>query len=297
MLINDAMNKEHWSLSSLRPMTDEEFHLWQALIETRVGMTVGESRRSFLCTNLGVRMRELGLHDYDTYYERLVQGAGAASEPEWSVLVDRLTVQETSFFRHQPSFDCYGRFVADSIRDHRRNQLNIWSVGCSTGEEPYSLAMQLQVQLDASGRAQEIFWGITATDISLPTLAKGREAIYPVRRTEQVPEIWRKKFFLPCGKDRLQIIPELRAKVCFAQVNIMELAKAPFFDMDVVFCQNVLIYFKRFRKRDIVSHLVQKLTPGGILILGVNEMVDWQHPELERVRDPGVLAFRRRLST
>ncbi len=296
MLAGDVMTKERWVLQAMRPMTDEEFNLWQALIEARVGMTVGAARRSFLGTSLSLRMRELGIHDYSVYYEKMVQGAGSAAEPEWAVLIDRLTVQETSFFRHQPSFDCYARHMASLLEATSRQQINIWSVGCSTGEEPYSLAMQLQLQLEQAGR-QDIYWGITASDISLPTLAKARRGIYGSRRCEQIPESLSSRFLLPAGRNQFQIQPALRERICFVQINVMELENAPIYGMDVIFCQNVLIYFKRFRKRDIVGRLVDRLAPGGLLILGVNEMVDWQHPHLDRVSDAGVLAFRRRITS
>ncbi len=289
------MTKDHWALNSLRPMNDEEFFLWQALIESRVGMTVGESRRSFLCTNLGVRMRELGIHDYESYYELLVQGKPAVVEPEWAILTDRLTVQETSFFRHQPSFDCLSRHLNECLMRPTTRELQVWSVGCSTGEEPYSVAMLLQVLIESSGRSRDLFWGVMASDISIPALIKGRKGQYSERRIQQIPEMWRQKFLDPVQSGTCQFKSFLRDKVCFAQLNIMEIEDAPYFDMDVIFCQNVLIYFKKFRKRDIVAHLVDKLKPGGLLILGVNELVDWQHPELVRVPDPGVLAFSRKI--
>ncbi|NNM50983.1 MAG: protein-glutamate O-methyltransferase CheR [Pseudomonadales bacterium] len=289
------MTKERWALQAVRPMTDEEFNLWQALIEARVGMTMGAARRSFLGTSLSLRMRELGMQDYGAYYERMVQGSGSAAEPEWAVLVDRLTVQETSFFRHQPSYDCYGRHIESLLHEPARRQINIWSVGCSTGEEPYSLAMQLQVQLEQAARS-DIYWGITASDISLPTLAKARRGIYGSRRCQQIPENLMSRFFQPAGRDQFQIQASVRERICFVQINVMELENAPIYGVDVIFCQNVLIYFKRFRKRDIVGRLVDRLAPGGLLILGVNEMVDWQHPHLDRVNDAGVLAFRRRIT-
>ncbi len=288
------MTRDHWALNSLRSMSDEEFFLWQALIESRVGMTVGESRRSFLCTNLGVRMRELGIHDYESYYEVLVQGAPALVEPEWAILTDRLTVQETSFFRHQPSFDCLGRHLNECLMRPAIRQLNVWSVGCSTGEEPYSVAMLLQVLIESSGRSKDLFWGVMASDISIPALGKGRKGQYSERRIQQIPEMWRQKFLEPVQAGLWQFKASIREKICFAQLNIMEIEQAPYFDMDVIICQNVLIYFKKFRKRDIVARLVDKLKPGGLLILGVNELVDWQHPELVRVADPGVLAFSRK---
>lgn len=284
---------DRWGIKSLAPISDEQFELWQTLIEARTGMTVGAARRSFLETNLGIRMREIGVSDYETYYEQLM--AGPVAEREWAVLVDRLTVQETSFFRHSSSFALVKSHVADLLaRDERRKTLNLWSVGCSTGEEPYSLAMQTEAQL-ADLHREDVYFGVTASDISLPTLARARAGIYGERRLHNVPTAWKQKYFQPVpGRKELQITNELKRRIAFVQLNIMELDRAPLGDMDVIFCQNVLIYFRRFRKRDILANLAVRLSPGGLLVLGVNEAVDWAHPVLSRVDYPDTLAFRRK---
>jgi len=284
---------DRWGIKSLAPISDEQFELWQTLIEARTGMTVGVARRSFLETNLGIRMREIGVSDYETYYEQLMGGPGA--EREWAVLVDRLTVQETSFFRHPSSFALVRAHVAEVLmKEPQRRELNLWSVGCSTGEEPYSLAMQTDAQLTELRRSK-VYFGVTASDISLPTLARARQGIYGERRLHNVPTAWKQKYFQPVtGKKEFQVTDELKKRVAFVQVNIMELDRAPMAGMDVIFCQNVLIYFRRFRKRDILANLAVRLAPGGLLVLGVNEAVDWAHPALIRVDYPDTLAFRRK---
>lgn len=286
------MAADRWGIKSLAPISDEQFELWQTLIEARTGMTVGAARRSFLETNLGIRMREIGVSDYETYYEQLM--AGPMAEREWAVLVDRLTVQETSFFRHASSFALVRAHVAELLKDPKRKTLNLWSVGCSTGEEPYSLAMQTDAQLLETHR-QDVYFGVTASDISLPTLARARAGIYGERRLHNVPTAWKQKYFeTVTGRKELQIANDLKRRIAFVQLNIMELDRAPLGDMDVIFCQNVLIYFRRFRKRDILANLAVRLAPGGILVLGVNEAVDWAHPLLARVDYPDTLAFRRK---
>lgn len=128
---------ENWSLETAKDMTDRQFELWCKLLEERIGMQLPASRRSYLQTSLGIRMRELGMTSYENYYRLVLDGA--AGMIEWSTLVDRLTVQETRFFRDPSS--C--RLVQDYIQSKKKREgaLNIWSVGCSTGEEPYSLAI------------------------------------------------------------------------------------------------------------------------------------------------------------
>jgi chemotaxis protein methyltransferase CheR/type IV pilus assembly protein PilK len=285
---------DRWGIKSLAPISDEQFELWQTLIEARTGMTIGVTRRSFLETNLGIRMREIGLSDHEAYYEQLM--AGPVAEREWAVLVDRLTVQETSFFRHPSSFALVRQHVAELLlQNPARKNINMWSVGCSTGEEPYSLAMQTDVQLNQLGR--KVFFGVTATDISLPTLGRARTGIYGDRRLHNVPAAWKEKYFVPVAnaKKEWQVSNELKKRVAFVQLNIMELDKAPLSGLDVIFCQNVLIYFRRFRKRDILTNLAVRLAPGGLLVVGLGEATDWGHPQLTRVDYPDTMAFRRKV--
>jgi type IV pilus assembly protein PilK len=289
----DVATTDRWGIKSLAPISDEQFELWQTLIEARTGMTVGVARRSFLETNLAIRMREIGVSDYETYYEQLM--AGPVAEREWAVLVDRLTVQETSFFRHASSFSLVRAHVAELLmKEPQRKSLNLWSVGCSTGEEPYSLAMQTDAQLFDLKR-EKTYFGVTASDISLPTLARARTGIYGERRLHNVPTAWKQKYFQSVvGKKEWQVTDALKKRIAFVQLNIMELDRVPISGMDVIFCQNVLIYFRRFRKRDILANLASRLAPGGIMVLGVGEAVDWAHPQLSRVEYPDTLAFRRK---
>lgn len=285
------MALEDWGIKPVVPITDEQFALWQGVIESRTGMTFTQTRRPFLEIALSTRMREIAINDYDDYYEQIM--AGARGEREWILLVDRLAVQETSFFRHASSYALVEKHLKAKLVDTKVSALNLWSAGCSTGEEPYSLALLVEDLLDSTHR-KDVFYGITATDISLPTLAKAKLGIYNERKLHGIPEKLKEQYFYILANHRdWQISQSLKARIAFAQLNLMELEKAPFSDMDVIFCQNVLIYFRRFRKRDVVSHLASRLQLGGILVLGVGEIMDWQHPLLERIDYPDTLAFRR----
>lgn len=285
------MALEDWGIKPVVPISDEQFTLWQGMIESRTGMTFTQTRRPFLEIALSTRMREISLNDYDDYYEQLM--AGARGEREWVLLVDRLAVQETSFFRHASSYALVEQHLKAKLVDTQVTALNLWSAGCSTGEEPYSLALLVEDLLQST-RRKDVFYGITATDISLPTLAKAKLGVYNERKLHGIPEKLKEQYFYILANHRdWQISQTLKARIAFAQLNLMELEKAPFGDMDVIFCQNVLIYFRRFRKRDVVSHLASRLQLGGILVLGVGEMMDWQHPLLERIDYPDTLAYRR----
>jgi len=290
--MSSAAVRDRWSIRDMPAMEQEQFELWQALLEERTGMTLGQERKMFLETSLNIRMRELNLSDYDTYYQQLVTGTTEMKAMEWSVLVDRITVQETSFFRHESSYALVEEFVAEYARRPGKQSLDVWSVGCSTGEEPYSLGMLIS-EVFAAQRSQH-FFGITATDISLPTLSKARRGVYPARRVERVDAVVRERYFEQLNEREYQVVTSLRDRVCFAKLNVLEIKQAPMQDMDLIFCQNMLIYFRRWRKRQIVTHMAERVAPGGMMVLGLGEITDWSHPDFERVPFKDTLAFRRR---
>jgi len=280
-----------WSLRPLADMSSAEFRDWQALLEERSGMVVSEQRRTFLQANLSSRMREVGVADYASYYLKVT--AGARGAVEWSTLMDRLTVQETRFFRHSPSFALLSEYIRQ--RQASRDAAlpwSLWSVGCSSGEEAYSLAICADEALADTGG--ETCYGVTGTDISLSALSRSRDGIYGRRRLEHVEPERRERYFQPIPNDRFQVVPSLAARVCFARLNVLELAGAPMSDMDVIFCQNLLIYFRRWRRREILNRLAERLAPGGLLVIGVGEVAGWQHPELVPMADSQVLAFTRK---
>ncbi len=203
-------------------------------------------------------------------------------------------------FGPELELDCYHdfseveRFVRDRFAGKKPPQnFNVWSVGCSSGEEPYSLAMML-TELFASLQVNP-YWGITATDISLPVLAKARKGHYPVRKVDLVDPLLKERYFRRASDREYEIAAELKARICFARVNVLELHQVPFQDLDLIYCQNMLIYFRRWRKREIVTRLADRLAPGGMMVLGLGEVVDWQHPTVDRVRFDDTLAYMRRM--
>ncbi len=280
-----------WALKPMADMSQGEFRDWQALLEERTGVVINEQRRAFLQTNLTARMRELGIDDYASYYRQVTDGPRGAVE--WSTLLDRLTVQETRFFRHRPSFDVLESYLRGRlVTDESPRPLALWSVGCSSGEEPYSMAISVAEILEGAGSDRQ--FGVTGTDISLSALNKAREAVYGARKLEQMDSDLCERYFLAQDDGRYKVVPDLAARVCAARLNVLELAKAPQSGMDVIFCQNLLIYFRRWRRREILNRLAERLVPGGLLVVGVGEVIGWQHPDLVPVADERVLAFTRK---
>ncbi|WP_263143168.1 CheR family methyltransferase [Pseudomonas sp. RIT-PI-AD] len=279
-----------WALKPLADMSAAEFHDWRALLEDRTGLVIGDQRRAFLQTNLSARMRELGVDDYGSYYRQVTDGPRGAVE--WSTLLDRLTVQETRFFRHPPSFEVLDVYLRERTAQVEQRPWALWSVGCSSGEEPYSLAIAAAEALRDTPWPEH--FGVTGTDISLNALSKARDASYGPRRLQQLDEVLAERYFRRQDDGRFKVVPNLAARVCCARLNVLELAKAPMSGMDVIFCQNLLIYFRRWRRREILNRLAERLAPGGLLVVGVGEVSGWHHPDLQPVADERVLAFTRK---
>ncbi|MEJ2041753.1 MAG: CheR family methyltransferase [Reinekea sp.] len=270
-------------------LTDAAFATWQDIVEDRLGLQLPEQRRSFLRTCLSIRMREVGFDDYLKYYN-YVQ-SGDAGLIEWNLLIDRLTVQETRFFRDPSAYALVECHLLQRVQECDR-PLCLWSVGCSTGEESYSLAM-IASDVLAKQKNKQIRFGVTGTDISKKALTVALQGRYGHRRLELVEGSLQSKYFYRDG-DYYHVVQSLRDRVAFVRLNLLELAHSPLRNMDVIYCQNVLIYFRKWRRKDIVNELASRLAPGGILVLGLGEMVDWSHPDLYRVPGERALAYLKR---
>jgi len=274
----------------LPDMDDRQFQQWNALLESRTGSTLPLERKTFLVTNLGMRMREIGCRSYDEYFSML---EGMEGLREWNILVDRITVHETRFFRHPMSLDLVKEYVDSKPHDVDTGKISmqVWSVACSTGEEAYSLAMVVDQAFKKRG--DESYFGVTATDISPASLNTGRKGIYSERRIKEMDASLRKEYFTPLSQGEYEINEYLRKRICFARMNVLDIDKEPVGKMDIIYCQNLLIYFERSSRHDIVKNMARHLLPGGLLILGSGELLNLDCPELEKINNLRVLAYRR----
>ena len=277
-----------WSLQASQELSDSQFDQWSKLLEERAGICLSEQQRVFLQTQVSMRMRELGHDDYNQYYNRVVDGVTGMME--WSVLVDRLVVKETSFFRHKPSVDFVRNILQDKINNRQLSgTFDIWSVGCSSGEEPYSLGMLVNECFEFA--QLEPYFGVIATDISRAALTIAKEGVYPQRKVEMVDMPLRKRYFNALQNGRYQIDKTLRDRVCFNQANVLKISELPDIKLDVIFCQNVLIYFRKWLRHEIMNAFVDRLKPGGILICGLGEVVDWTSHNVSRIAVDEVQAY------
>lgn len=275
----------------LPDMDEGEFRRWVDLVEERTGMALPPARKSFLVTSVGLRMREIGCATYQEYFHKLTGSKNGLVE--WSILVDRLTVHETRFFRHPQSMELVREQVLGKrpARGRANASVHAWSVGCSTGEEAYTLAMVIDRCLRENH--VEGYFGITGTDISQPALSVGRSGVYSARRIKDIDPGLVEDYFERLEDGRVRICEPLRRRVCFARMNILDIDHECLGDMDIIYCQNLLIYFDRERREDLVNAMVERLMPGGLLILGSGELVGWSHPRMHKVQSAHTLAYRR----
>ena len=276
-----------WPHSLPPALTEQQFADWQKLIEARTGIDFSQ-HRSILQGGLSRRLRELGDIDVEAYFEQVSRHPEGLIE--WQLLLAHIAVKETSFFRQTAAFELVRDYLRKRV-DHAQT-LDLWSVGCATGEEAYGLAMVASDVIERA--AAHCFLGVLATDICGEALQQARAGRYRAKRLEQVPEAWRQRFFVADGEHWYRVRPALRQRLCFAQANLLDVSRLPLLPMDVIFCQNVLVYFRRWRTKQVLDALVERLKPGGLLVLGPGEAAHWQHPALVRTTHQGVSAWLRR---
>ena len=283
-----------WHYSAPPPMDEEQLARWIQLLEQRTGISWPAKRKSFLLTSLSTRMRELGFSSYETYFQYLTRGRRGAVE--WEILVEYLTVHESRFFRDQLSLsyikDVFLPTYHETFIDKPFN-INVWSIGCATGEEPYSLAMLIDNYF--ARKNLNAYYSITASDISGASLSIARKATYHINRLKALSEDFLKYYFFRNDENHFQVKQHIKDRVCFTRLNIIQLPRTKVGMMDLIYCQNVLIYFKRKDRNLILDEMVKHLQPGGLLILGPGEVSDWNNKNMEQISFRGALVFRQKV--
>ena len=270
---------------ALDPITDREYSLLRQLVHREAGINLGPAKRELLVGRLSRRLRELGLTSFGDYYEYVTGSGGGA---ELTQLLDHIATNETHFFREPAHFDFIERqlcpvWAAAADAGARSRTVRLWSAACSTGEEPYSLAMLLLSRLPA-----EAGWNveILGTDISTRVLQRAEAALWPGEKAREIPTAYLKRFMLRgvgTQEGRMKAGPELRAAVQFRRLNLNDERYAVGAPFDMIFCRNVLIYFDLETKAGVVRRLSEHLAPGGHLVLGHSESVHGMTTRLHSV--------------
>lgn len=227
------------------------------------GINLKKGKEELVHSRLQRRLNELKLNTFEQYFNFVENDRQGA---ELVKMIDVLTTNKTSFFREIQHFEFLRDRVLPNLSD---NRLRIWSAACSSGEEPYSIAILLAETLPNFKN-----WDIRilATDISTKVLAKAREAVYDADTLDPVPDAWRKKYFEKAGPDgrHWRVVAPLRNLISYARLNFMDKfpMRGPF---DVIFCRNAMIYFDKPTQETLVCRFYDLIAPGGYLMVGHSE--------------------------
>ena len=257
-------------------LTPRLFNAFSDYITDTLGIKMPSSKRTMLQSRLQKRLRQLQLDSFEKYYSFVFSSEGR--EQELHHLLDAVTTNKTDFFREPRHYDVLRKIVLPELLQNRRigirRPVKIWSAGCSTGAEPYTLA----IVLSEFGEQVEGFgFSILATDISTKVLQVGFNAVYEEREANPIPMAIKKKYLLRSkdrSKPRIRIVPELRRLVEFRRLNLMDRDYSMANSMDVVFCRNVIIYFDRPTQNNVLSRLCRCLKPYGYLFMGHSETLN-----------------------
>jgi chemotaxis protein methyltransferase CheR len=243
----------------------------RALIYAQAGINLGPDKKIMLEQRLRPRLRTLGLDSFRRYCDYLFSSAG--QRDEMVHLLDAVTTNKTDFFREPQHFDYLTRIALPEIARGRgtARPLVIWSAGCSTGEEPYTLAMVLS---EYARNSPGFRFKLLATDICTTVLEKANLAVFKSEIAAPVPKDLLRKYFLRSrnrASNLLRVVPELRNLVEFRQLNFKDADYGLTEKPDIVFCRNVIIYFDRHTQEQILQRLTHQLVPGGYAFLGHSE--------------------------
>jgi chemotaxis protein methyltransferase CheR len=261
------------------------------LVYQVAGIFHPDNKLRLLHDRCGRRMKELKTHTLREYLECLT--GKPTRQTELVALLNEITIGETCFFRNQPQLDALREIVFPKVVEAKSTfpirRLRIWSAGCSTGEEPYTLSMMMLEE--ASGRLKDWNTEILATDLNERSLEHAKNAIYGTYSTRHLTPHYRLKYFTPAA-EQLQVQSAVRNSITFSRLNLSDDARMTFMKgLDVIFCCNVLIYFDLVSKRRVIQHFYNNLLPHGYLFLGQSESLYGVSDDFRLVHLPGATAY------
>lgn len=253
-------------------ITSQEYERFRGLIYTESGISLSDHKQTLLVSRLSKRLRELGLSTFSEYYDRVTEDP---TGEEFTRMLDLISTNKTDFFREPKHFDFLRERILPELEGVKT--IRVWSSACSTGEEPYSIAIALYEGVQNPAQWE---FKILASDLSTRVLAKAASGIYDDERVQNVPaDVVRRHFLRGRGDSAglVKVKPHLAAIVRFRRLNLMDdrfPIKQP---LDLIFCRNVMIYFDRPTQERLVNKFHDYLKPGGYLFIGHSESLQWVH--------------------
>lgn len=265
-------------------MTDEDFSRLSTFVYSELGIKMPYPKKVMLQCRLQKRVNDLKFSSFSEYLEYVFSKEG--QEEEMIKMIDLVTTNKTDFFREPSHFDYLRDVVLPELCDSSpsKKTIRIWSAACSSGEEPYTIAIVLKDFLEDY---PDIDFEIFGTDISMRILQRAAMAIYTEDRVAGIPIETKRKYFLR-SKDHTQktvrLIPEIRSKVSFQRMNLMDSYYDVEKEFDIIFCRNVLIYFDRPSQQNVINKLAARLRPEGHFFLGHSESITNMKVPLRQIK-------------
>lgn len=253
-------------------MTNEEFLLFRSLIYNESGMYFKDAKKDFVEIRIRKRLKAANIKSVYQYY-KYITGNGEGKN-ELLILIDALTIGETSFFRNRPQFDLFREKIVPEIIKEKKGAvgkaIRIWSAGCSTGQEAYTIAMECfeAIKKQCFGRASLPIPEVIGSDISLTALKTARDGIYPKDRVDGIEGKYLKEYFNTDGKN-YKVLEQIKECTIFDFHNLKN--QNGLRDLDVIFCRNVMIYFDAAEQKRLIDKFYNSLRQGGYLFLGHSE--------------------------
>lgn len=251
-------------------MSDREFRTISKYIEETVGIQMPDSKRIMMQSRLSRRIRTLGLATYKAYIEYAF-----SNDEELVLMIDALTTNKTEFFREADHFAFLRDKALPEFAQNGLRKINVWSAGCSSGEEPYTLAIVLK-EFIRNNTTPISHFSVTGTDISTKVLDKAYNAVYDLESVLPLSDHIKKTYFLKSTvqkKGVARVKPDLRSYVTFRRLNFMDNDFCMPDMYEVIFCRNVLIYFDKPTQEKVIRKFMKYLVPNGYLFLGHSETI------------------------
>lgn len=277
-------------LGGLAEMTPVEFRLMSDLIYEHCGIRFEESMRFVVARRLEPRLRAAGVENYTEYYRHLRYSA--ARRAEMDEVMERVTTNETYFFREEYQLKAFRDEILPMLAEMRRNErsLRFWSAGCSSGEEAYTIAMLCRECPALMGYSVEVF----GNDISKKVLAQARAAQYAPSAFRSTDRRYLERYFHPLPGGRYEVNDEIRRMVSFGQLNLVDSTSLALVGQnDAIFCRNVMIYFDEQARGVVLKNLYKRLRNKGFLLLGHSESLLNVTTDFEVVSLKNDLVYRR----
>ena len=253
----------------MNTLKENDFVRLYTFIQKKYGINLSK-KKQLIEGRLNSTLFSMGFEDFGAYVDYILN---QSTEKDIETLLNKLTTNYTYFMREKTHFDYFSHTILPTLVKNKKDKvLSVWSAGCSTGQEPYTLSILIKEFLGKDAPRWDT--RVLATDISQKVLLQAQRGVYPAESLKDMPQEWVRKYFTRVGTtDQYEVTPELKANVVFKTFNLMDPIKfrIPF---DVIFCRNVMIYFNQQTKDALVNRFYQSTNHGGHLIIGLSETIN-----------------------